>query len=253
MPMSPRLLRPIASSTWTPAVLGTQVAAWFDADNAASITLNGSSVSRWNDRSGNGRHVSQSSASAQPLYETNQLNGKPVLTFDITDDRMFTTAGGASGVVDASFFVVMRFASGGNNEDSPVGIGQSGQVRQVRTLYRTSNGTTLGFSGWANDISASAYSCDIGGSYHIFAARQTGRTVQMRRDGLGANYTAGSDFSAVNSNNLFIGGIDTVSDGGNRRTDGSFAEVIVFYNYASDTITSLVERYLSRKWGISIA
>lgn len=65
---------------WTPANIST--AAWFDADDATTITLNGSTVSQWKDKSGNGRNISQASAGLQPAYEQRYLNGRATLNFD---------------------------------------------------------------------------------------------------------------------------------------------------------------------------
>ena len=72
------------SKLWTPDQTPTDL--WLDAADASTITLNGSTVSQWNDKSGNARHFSQSTATSQPGYSTNQLNGYPILTFDGTDD-----------------------------------------------------------------------------------------------------------------------------------------------------------------------
>lgn len=52
----------------TPIFLGSRLALWLDADDFSTITLNGSTVSQWRDKSGNGRHVSQNNASAQPEF-----------------------------------------------------------------------------------------------------------------------------------------------------------------------------------------
>jgi hypothetical protein len=70
-----------ASAPWTPAALPGLVA-WYDASDAATITLNGSNVAQWDDKSGNGQNVYQSMAAHQPTYTASGLNGKPVLTFD---------------------------------------------------------------------------------------------------------------------------------------------------------------------------
>jgi hypothetical protein len=59
---------------WTPARITT--ALWLDADDASTVTLNGSTVSQWNDKSGNGRHAAQGTSSARPTYQTNSLNRK---------------------------------------------------------------------------------------------------------------------------------------------------------------------------------
>lgn len=55
------------------------LAAWHDASDASTITLNGSNVSAWADKSGNGMTISQSSASEQPAYVTGSRNGKNVV------------------------------------------------------------------------------------------------------------------------------------------------------------------------------
>jgi hypothetical protein len=76
--MNPRLLRPTASGFKPNSISG--LALWFDADDASTITLNGSTVSEWRDKSGNNRHATQATAALQPSYTTNSLNGKPALT-----------------------------------------------------------------------------------------------------------------------------------------------------------------------------
>lgn len=51
---------------WTPTVI--QTALWLDANDASTITLNGSTVSQWSDKSGNGRHATQAVAVNQPAW-----------------------------------------------------------------------------------------------------------------------------------------------------------------------------------------
>lgn len=65
------------TNPWTPALLGASLALWLDADDASTITLNGSNVSQWDDKSGNNRHASQATAANQPAYLTTGFNGKP--------------------------------------------------------------------------------------------------------------------------------------------------------------------------------
>lgn len=66
---------------WRPDELGADLALWLDAEDTASITLNGSAVSQWNDKSGNGRNATQATATLQPNYSPTLLNGKPALDF----------------------------------------------------------------------------------------------------------------------------------------------------------------------------
>jgi hypothetical protein len=60
------------------------LAFWVRAD--AGVALNGSSVSQWSDQSGNNRNAVQGTASSQPAFIANAVNGKPALQFDGVDD-----------------------------------------------------------------------------------------------------------------------------------------------------------------------
>lgn len=51
---------------WTPAQISS--ALWLDAADANTVTLNGSTVSQWSDKSGNGRNATQPTAASQPGY-----------------------------------------------------------------------------------------------------------------------------------------------------------------------------------------
>lgn len=68
-------------TAWTPANLGSDLTLWLDADDVSTITLNGSNVAQWNDKSASAAHVAQATASSQPLYTPSGLNGKSVVTF----------------------------------------------------------------------------------------------------------------------------------------------------------------------------
>lgn len=71
-----------APKLWRPDELGASLSLWLDAEDTASITLNGSTVSQWNDKSGNGVDVLQASAASQPTYQATGLNSMPTLRFD---------------------------------------------------------------------------------------------------------------------------------------------------------------------------
>ena len=66
------------------AVLRPDLGLWLRADQG--VLVNGTTVSQWTDRSGNGRHAVQGVASRQPLYLRNAQAGRPALRFDGTDD-----------------------------------------------------------------------------------------------------------------------------------------------------------------------
>jgi len=57
---------------FTPQYIDTQM--WLDADDAATITLNGSNVAQWDDKSGKGNNAAQVSAGLQPAYNAVDTN-----------------------------------------------------------------------------------------------------------------------------------------------------------------------------------
>ena len=66
---------------WTPTNLPNK-ALWLDASDTNNMTLSGTSVTNWMDKSGNGRNLTQPTASKQPTLTTNALNGLPGMSFN---------------------------------------------------------------------------------------------------------------------------------------------------------------------------
>lgn len=66
---------------WVPTQLSSR-ALWLDAADTSSVTLNGSNVSQWNDKSGNAKHAVQATASKQPAYTASLLNGRHGIVFN---------------------------------------------------------------------------------------------------------------------------------------------------------------------------
>lgn len=100
-----------SGTLWTPSTLGSALALWLDADDASTITLNGSNVSQWLDKSGNARHVAQATAANQPTYTPNGLGGKPVLTFTGTNFLSRFSDTFLQNAPAASAFTVVSYAN----------------------------------------------------------------------------------------------------------------------------------------------
>jgi hypothetical protein len=99
----------VPTNPWNPAQLGADLALWLDADDASTITLNGSTVAQWDDKSGNGKHMVQATASAQPTYTTTlSAHGRNVVGGDGTK---FMDAANAFTGADSSMIVAGRINS----------------------------------------------------------------------------------------------------------------------------------------------
>ena len=65
----------------------------------------------WKDKSINGYHATQTTSASRPTYRTNQVNGKPTINFDGTDDHLHLASGALSilnNVAGASVFLVYK-------------------------------------------------------------------------------------------------------------------------------------------------
>lgn len=97
-------LQVAASQQYQPLTQGLSL--WLKAD--VGVTMNGSNkVSVWSDQSGKGNHLTQGTASKQPVLLTDAINGYPVVRFDGIDDSLeksLTTPHNGS----SSVFIVMK-------------------------------------------------------------------------------------------------------------------------------------------------
>jgi hypothetical protein len=74
----------------------------------AGVILNGLTVSKWQDQSGYGKDVSNSTVYQQPLWVANAINGKPALRFaNALSQHLFSSATLDLSTGGFSFFAVM--------------------------------------------------------------------------------------------------------------------------------------------------
>ena len=94
---------------WTPAQLGSALALWLDADDASTITLNGTDVAEWADKSGNGNHVINATAATQPAYLATGWNGKPTVSFTLAGQEFLFKAGVSNFAANNDFTIASAF------------------------------------------------------------------------------------------------------------------------------------------------
>lgn len=227
---------------WQPSALGSSLALWLDADDPNTITLNSSNVSQWSDKSGNGRHVAQSSASLQPAYVTTATNGKPAVRFDGTGD-------------------IFNAVSPSNWWLSAIGAG----AFSLFHLFRSSNS---GFGISVNNLDGGGgiprlYMLASGMSYNTLATRPNNSPsyttnsvafIQFSHDGVetpSVRMNAGTELTATQaaiapalgnfSFPFLISGLPAPGDS---------SEIVVIAGNLSSSQREKMEGYLAWKWGI---
>lgn len=127
-------------------------ALWVDAKDSSTITLDGSTVEQWDDKSGNNNHAIQLTPSAQPTPQDTAFNGKPTLRF--AGDSMSVADDPSFDYTSCSIFVVSQYVSGVAGVDYSFWRWDSGDLefiimykndetpRKHRAPFST-NGTTI--------------------------------------------------------------------------------------------------------------
>jgi methionine-rich copper-binding protein CopC len=235
----------VRGATWTPADLSNK-ALWLDAADAGTITLNGSTVSQWNDKSGNGRNVAQSNAAKQPTYSTGYLNGNNAISFDGTGRSL--SAGTATINLSQPFnrFIVGKFLTKSSQSvivDGNNGSGAGGQ----QVFY---NGESAGSWRMACDAPAYAKSISYGTSdfnNHIHFHNLNGASTYYSIDGA-TTLSGPGDPGSTGQPGICIGNIrnEFVTGYG---FQGYVYEIILTTGTLSPADRQKIEGYLAWKWG----
>lgn len=255
------------AQNWTPAALGSSLALWLDAADASTITLNGSTVSQWSDKSGKARHALQAVAANQPTYAATGLNGKPVLTFD-----------GTNSTLAAGDTTTWRFLHNGSLY-TIIGVWRPGtaatpgsQTMTALTTSDTSGASTVGQYFAFGDNFGFRYNVTSGGAGATFVSISRTYTnflgsfgnatiISLQVDPV--NATAGNRlFTSINGGSLIGGNTLTgnvttansqiplaIGGGTTTRYLGGMSEILIIEGNASSNLARL-QGYLAWKWAL---
>ena len=220
---------------WEPAELGSSLALWLDADDASTITLNGSTVSQWEDKSGNSRHASQAVAANQPAYTAAGLNSRNVVThtaskYLIIPDVYFPYQSAFVLYSDTSTLQYTTALGGRYNGTNSSYHGDGTVTKLFSTQYTSPE--TLNGSNFANGVS-------IG----------NGQTTPRPATPTIFSFIATSQFD-TNRRLQTIGTDASIRD--SRTINGLIAEVVILEAAASTANRQKLEGYLAWKWGLVV-
>ncbi|MFM6881720.1 MAG: hypothetical protein ACKPKK_13905, partial [Dolichospermum sp.] len=225
----------------TPAQISTDL--WLDAADSSTIILNGSTVSQWNDKSGNGRNAIQATAANQPAYTANGLNGKPVLTFDGINDFLVSSTGTYG--PNVSIFAVAR-QDGGSSYQRIVNIGNGLDHFGFFGSFNGNFATFFGNGSQWNDTTANSPSIAVTSARVLGVVNPTSGSVATPYvDGIAQNTKTGT---MGISNGVDIGAIQSPNT---QFWFGIVAEIIIVNSAVTTTVRQLIEGYLAWKWELT--
>jgi hypothetical protein len=246
-------------SSWTPAALGSALALWLDADDAATITLNGSTVSQWNDKSGNARNVLQATPANQPTRTASGLNGKPVLTFDGAD-WLFNANPGAllRNVAGGTVAAVLNYTNNSTQRLPIAAMNGTGATTRMAVALQNTGRTNiisrrLDAEGASTVSSPPAYTNGTNVIQVGVARYSDGALDQFINGSAGGtgSFPSSGNSSDTNSATLVIGG--TSSDGGVTVVNqmlGFVGEAVYTNTALSTNDRQRLEGYFAWKWGL---
>jgi len=210
---------------------------WFKADGSVYNTgttqaTDGQTVATWVDSSGLANNATE--ATSKPSFETNEINGLPVLRFaspsrlTLPNDLIGNTStvfvvGKSSGSAAGEFIVLVNTAT-----FRAVFAGSSG-------ITASKCGTYLTGPGWVDGGTSTAYK--------VYTLRtDTASDVKMYSNGTLDTSTSGTFPAGTNS---FIG-----NDEFGQALTGDIAEIIVYDTALGTTDRQSVESYLTTKYAL---
>ncbi|MEP0984936.1 T9SS type A sorting domain-containing protein [Ekhidna sp.] len=220
----------------------TDLTLWLKADveveeASANTAENNDLIQFWRDQSGNNNDFDQSSFSVRPTYSTDQLNSKPVVTFD--DGNTYLDLA-TTNLNPRSIFIVYNdistdfnttpFTNDDNDDGTGIGAGDS-------------DGTNI------FDVTNTPADVSDNGANYVDGTDIGDGTTQARP----TNYELHSRvFNSNLSNaswNYYVG-----NDRGNTGTtiNGGVAEIMVYTTALTNTDRRDVESYLALKYGITL-
>ncbi len=226
--------------TFTPQPPSTDLIGWWDASDTTSLTLSGSEVTQWNDKSGSGFHLTRDSGQTGPVSGARTRNGLNVLDFN-GDNLKNVSLNNATATGWTMFVVCVQDTTPGSPFISVVSQFQGGTESGLRItnsapeMVSTSGGTAV--------VTGSAYTNT--NWRQITGQLMTGTNNQTLRQN-GSAVGATTPFSPFSISETFWVGS---TSGGFRPLDGAIAEILLYRPFLGSTQRDAVEAYLVAKWG----
>lgn len=247
---------------------------WLDASDTSTlydatvggslVTTDGSAVARWDDKSGNSRHATQTTTNDRPLLKTAVRNGRNVLRFDGVSDSMINGIGW--NYTNYTIFAVtapnININSTGTH--GVFGIAENLNNRLFLTYggFLTSTAPDAGLTprytafldnaNNSNERECSDYESNINANQYNIAtcvfSSSAGTQLFFNRVAQNVSNRTSSPSLISSAAELRLG--VRFSGAWGSYLNGDFCEFIIYNNILSDNQRTNVWNYLSTKWAI---
>lgn len=218
----------------------------FDALEECRGIADGTAVTQWDDQSGNARHATQATGSAQPTCQTaagDLVNGRPVIRFDGSNDVMSTGAVASPNFrAPLTVFVVSKVSavSGGRyvlskrtSTTTGFGVGLNGSVNGRATSWGVKDYDSTAAIWNTNNFVVATFVYD-----------DTTQDVSFYTDSAFDSTAAGALNATADEGAIHVG----AGDGSSFFWNGDVAQIVAYDSVLSDVNRRAVEKLLRMKW-----
>jgi hypothetical protein len=208
------------------------------------MTLSGTNVTQWNDKSGNGFNASSQLTAA--VLTQNAINRLNSLLFNGTS-RYLTSVTGFNNSAYTIFVVQYTTSITGGGDSAGYQRTLHGSTGNQYVFIGTYNGNVATFTGsgssW-NDVAANSINVYNYNSSHIVCMQVNGSILYPYTDGSSQTTKTGTTGAF---SNFYIG-----NDNANTQPwYGYISEIIIYNSAITTTQREQIESYLAQKWGLT--
>ena len=238
---TPHILAHPTGPAFEPTNVGT-IELWLDAADKSELTLTGTTVDAWGDKSGNSNDAT---GVIKPLYNAGGRNGLDIIDFAADNMTIAKTSWGNSITLFSASDKTNATDSNGALFDAATSasFGSSVGVRFDRKDGDHNFGVSTGTGTLLSD--AGSFS-----GWEVMRGAYDGTTMEAFVDGgsVGSSTAESGNIDYASITETYVGQHVT----GVNRLTGSIGDLIVYSSSLSTTDAEKVEGYLSHKWGIPL-
>jgi hypothetical protein len=234
----PARISPGLSPQFMPTLL-SNCALWLDAADQKTLTLSGSNVTAWTDKSGNGRNATQSTGSNQPVFSNNAI------VFNGAQNLISTLSASLS---SETIFVVLNASTPPNGAPCILG-----SIAELNNNVGGTGGRSFDFLQSSSTLRLLRQFTAVlaEGAYTSFNSRALVGTLT---NGTNAFVYSNATQIGTGAFTAYTSGLYTIiGRNGNGTTQyfaGQMNEIVVFSSALSTAERQQVEGYLATKWGL---
>jgi len=210
-----------------PLLYSSNLKLWLDSGDSTTFTYGTSNkISQWDDKSGNGNNLSQPTSVYQPSYVNDAINNLPGIMFDGTDDNLTTSF---VDINNSTIIIVYKLSSIAPPFYLFDGINEL-ERHALWNFGMFSGSGSYNAPVW--DLSPQIITASFNGANSVLYYGG----VQIGPNNTGSNILSGITLGAR------VGAIEAL--------EGYIGEFIVYNRVLDNNERQIIERYLSKKWGI---